>query len=93
VKSVVGEREDQELECDVVALSACQDNQTTMDGTVNGYFTANALRTWDGGAFEGSYQQIHSRLASQSVPAITPAINTYGGNRARARLYERPFAF
>jgi hypothetical protein len=93
VKSVVGEREDRQLECDVVALSACQDNQTTMDGTVNGYFTANVLRTWDDGAFEGSHQQLHSRLASQSVPAITPAINTYGGIRAMARLYERPFAF
>jgi metacaspase-1 len=93
VKSIVGEHEDRVLECDVVALSACQDNQTTMDGTVNGYFTANVLRTWDGGAFEGSYQQLYSRLASQSVPAITPAINTYSGNRAMARLQERPFAF
>lgn len=93
VKSVVGSREDRELLCNVVALSACQDNQTTLDGTVNGFFTGNLLSTWNRGAFDGSYRQIHTRLASQSTPTITPAINTYGSNRARARLHERPFAF
>lgn len=93
VKNVVGNGEDKELECVVVALSACQDNQTTLDGTVNGFFTGNVLSTWDGGGFNGSYKQMHTRLLSESTPTITPAINTYGGKRAEARLHERPFAF
>ena len=93
VKSVVGNGEGKELECVVVALSACQDNQTTLDGTVNGFFTGNVLSTWDGGGFNGSFKQMHSRLLGESTPTITPAINTYGGNRAEARLHERPFAF
>jgi hypothetical protein len=93
VKSVVGNGEDRDLECVVVALSACQDNQTTLDGTVNGFFTGNILSTWDGGGFNGSYKQMHVRLQNESTPTITPAINTYGGKRAAARLHERPFAF
>ena len=90
---MVGNGEDRELDCVVVALSACQDNQTTLDGTVNGFFTGNVLSTWDGGGFNGSYKQMHARLLGESTPTITPAINTYGGKRAEARLHERPFAF
>jgi len=93
VKGAVGAHEGRPLECTVVALSACQDNQTTLDGSVNGFFTGNVLSTWDSGGFDGSYTQMHKRLVSQSTPTITPAVNTYGGKRAEARLYERPFAF
>lgn len=93
VKGAVGAHEGRPLDCTVVALSACQDNQTTLDGSVNGFFTGNVLSTWDTGGFVGSFSQMHKRLVSQSTPTITPAINTYGGKRAEARLYERPFAF
>jgi hypothetical protein len=94
VKNIVGANEDRQLECSVVALSACQDNQETLDGAANGLFTGNVLAVWDNGGFEGSYQQIHSRLLSlsESRPNITPAVNVYGGTRAEARLHERPFA-
>lgn len=93
VKSAVGSREQEQLECTVIALSACQDNQVTLDGSVHGLFTGNVLSVWGDGGFNGSYKQLHSRLVSKSVPSITPVINTYGGNRAKARLNERPFFF
>ena len=95
VQSIVGSKEDWQLECAVIALSACQDNQETLDGAANGLFTGNVLAVWDDGGFEGSFQQIYARLLAlaESRPNITPALNVYGGPRAEARLYERPFAF
>lgn len=93
VQNAVGSQEQMNLDCNVVALSACQDNQTTADGVVNGLFTGNILLTWANGAFEGSYNQIHQRLVAQSNPNMTPILTTYGGPQAQARLYERPFVF
>lgn len=94
VKIVLGDREQESLECYVVAFSACQDNQTTLDGTANGLYSGNVLGTWDSAGFNGSIQQLHKRLVTESLdPSITPALHTYGGSRAKARLYERPFAF
>ncbi len=93
ISGIVGQRESDQLFCHVVALSACQDNQTTLDGSANGLYTGNILSVWDGGGFNGSLRQIHERVVSESPPNITPALHTYGGPRADARLYERPFAF
>jgi len=95
VKNIVGSHENRQLECTVVALSACEDSQETLDGAVNGMFTGNILSIWDNGGFTGSYRQLHARLLTlaQSKPNITPVINTYGGRRAEARLFERPLSF
>ncbi len=93
IKTAVGARALQDVDCHVVALSACQDNQTTLDGTVNGYFTGNILRTWSSGGFSGSFEQFHRRLVQQSTSDMTPALNTYGGPRAQSRLHEKPFVF
>ena len=93
VKVVVGQREQNTLDCYVVALSACQDNQTTLDGSVNGLYSGNVLSAWLGGRFTGSIRQLHDHLVSESPANITPALHTYGGPRAEARLYEKPFAF
>jgi hypothetical protein len=93
VKSLVGDREQTPLDCHVITFSACQDNQTTLDGTVNGLYSGNVLGTWDNAGFNGSIRQMHNRLVSDSPSTITPALHTYGGPRAEARLHERPFAF
>lgn len=93
VQNAVGSQEQAQLDCNVIALSACQDNQTTADGVVNGLFTSNILSTWNNGAFDGSFSQIHRRLVAQSSADRTPLLNTYGGVQAEARLYERPFVF
>jgi hypothetical protein len=38
-------------------------------------------------------RQMHDRLVAESPSTITPALHTYGGPRAAARVYDRPFAF
>ncbi len=93
VRSVVGVKAQDDLDCHVVALSACQDNQTTLDGTVNGFYTGNVLGVWHDGDFDGSVRQLHERLKAESSSNITPALHTYGGPRAGARLEQRPFTF
>lgn len=93
VKNVIGDREQVDFDCHVIAFSACQDNQTTLDGSVNGLYTGNVLATWSNAGFNGSMRQMHDRLVAESPSTITPALHTYGGPRAAARVHDRPFAF
>lgn len=92
IKNVVGPQENQHLSCSLVALSACQDSQTTPAGQVYSLFTYNIISAWGSGGFEGSYTQFHSRLKNVSPPDSTPQINTDGTGQA-ARPYDRPFVF
>lgn len=92
IKNVVGSRENQELVCSVITLSACQDNQTTPAGRIYSLFTSNIANAW-GAGFPGSYTQFHKNLLNVSPAGSTPAINTYGTNRANVRLGDRPFVF
>jgi hypothetical protein len=93
VRSLVQPREQEMLECNVISFSACQDNQTTLDGAVNGFFTGRFLQLWDRGNFSGSCRQLFRALRDTGRPDITPALNTYGTNRAKARLFDRAFRF
>jgi len=94
VKNLIGSKENQQLLCSVVSISACQDSQTTPAGSVLSLFTANIDKIWRAGIFNGSYREFHKAIV-QSINRqdVVPAINTYGNNRAKARLYERPFVF
>jgi len=93
VRAQIADRESDALDCFVVALSASQDNQTTLDGAINGLYTGNILAAWNDGQFRGSVSAFHRRLLRDSPDVVTPALHTYGGPRASARLHERPFAF
>ena len=93
IKNVVGPAENQQLSCSVITLSACQDLQTTPAGQIYSLFTSNIMNTWSSGGFVGTYRQFHGNLMSIGRPDVVPAINTYGTNRANARLYDRPFVF
>lgn len=92
IKNVVGSKEDQQLECLVVSLSACDDHQTTLAGSSLSLFTYNLTQAWQSGGFHGSYRDFNRMLKeATSDDFITPQINTYSGGRALTRLYERPF--
>lgn len=93
IKNVIGNTEDLQLSCSVITLSACQDSQTTPAGRIYSLFTSNIMTAWSSGGFEGSYRQFHRNLVTIGRPDATPAINTYGTNRANARLHDRPFIF
>jgi metacaspase-1 len=59
------------IQCGLVLISSCQDNQTSSDGPVNGLFTETLLKVWDDGNFQGTIPQFHRAIA-----ALTPADQT-----------------
>jgi len=83
-------REKVNIECSVILISACQDNQVAMDGVKNGLFTENLLKVWDNGKFEGSYHHLRSEIAGFSPPTQSPKYSIVG-HRERAFEHQRPF--
>ncbi len=84
-------RERVNVECSVILLSACQDNQIAMEGNKNGLFTETLLRAWDNGRFNGSYHHFRNEIASLMPPTRSPKY-TITGHRERAFEHQRPFA-
>jgi hypothetical protein len=74
----------------VVLISGCQDNQTSMDGDHNGAFTEQLLKTWNDGAFKGSYSSFHARIKAAMPATQTP--NLYALGKATAFLAQAPFS-
>lgn len=92
VKNIVGPKDAQYLECAVVSLSACQDNQTTPAGSILSLFTSNINMGWGSAGYQGSYKDFHKNVVENTGrPDVIPAINPYGGNKSRIMLFERPF--
>jgi metacaspase-1 len=56
----------------VVLISACQDDQSAMDGLQNGAFTGNVLRVWNGGRFQGDMHQFRDAVAIRLGPSQVP---------------------
>ena len=83
-------REKVNLECGVILISACQDNQVAMDGTKNGLFTETLLKVWDKGRFTGGYHHFRSEIAGFMPPTQSPKY-TIVGRRERAFEHQRPF--
>lgn len=70
-------RQRSEITCNVLAMGACQDNQTAMDGRVNGAFTQallDSLRRYAG----DSYGRIVTHCRRALPPSQTPSY-TYAG--------------
>ena len=78
------------VECSVILISACQDNQVAMDGNKNGLFTENLLRAWNRGNFTGGYHHFRNELAGLMPPTQSPKY-TMVGHRERAFERQRPF--
>jgi hypothetical protein len=63
----------------VVLMSGCRDDQTSMDGPVNGAFTGAFLQVWDNGNYRKSYSQLRNDVVAQiSSPDQTPGLFSYG---------------
>ncbi|MBT2468391.1 caspase family protein [Streptomyces sp. ISL-66] len=73
-----------------VLIAACQDNQVASDGDVNGLFTANLLKVWEKGAFQGDYRTFH-RDIQQRMPANQSPNFYTTGSPSDGFLKQRPF--
>lgn len=82
-------RSHSEISASVLALGACQDNQTAMDGRVNGAFTEALLGSLRRYAGE-SYGRIVTHCRRALPPTQTPSF-TYAG--PRQDLFETAAAF
>jgi metacaspase-1 len=56
----------------VLLISGCQDNQFSADGDFNGLFTAQLLRVWRNGAYEGTYRRFYRAILDRMPPDQTP---------------------
>jgi hypothetical protein len=83
-------REEVNVECSVILISACQDNQVAMDGTKNGLFTETLLKVWDTGRFTGGYHHFRSEIAGCMPPTQSPKY-MIAGHRERTFEHQRPF--
>ena len=73
----------------VILISACQDNQTSMDGDHNGAFTEQLLLVWNHGAFRGNYARFHAAIKARLPSSQTPNFFTLG--RAATFVSQQPF--
>ncbi len=83
-------RERVNVECSVILISGCQDNQIAMEGNQNGFFTETLLKVWDNGRFNGGYHHFRNEIASLMPPTQSPKY-TIVGHRERAFEHQRPF--
>jgi hypothetical protein len=84
-------REKVNLECSVILIAACQDNQVAIDGMKNGLFTEALLKVWDEGRFAGGYHHFRNEIAGLMPPTQSPKY-TIVGHRERAFEHQRPFS-
>ena len=61
-----------DLRATVRSLSACQDNQFSLDGDRNGLFTGTLLVVWDDGLFEGTYGSFYQQILELMPPNQSP---------------------
>jgi metacaspase-1 len=73
-----------------ILISGCQDNQLSADGDFNGLFTANLLRVWKEGRFQGGYRTFHRAIVRQMPPDQTPNFFVVGPP-SRSFEAQRPF--
>jgi metacaspase-1 len=73
----------------VVLISGCQDHQTSMDGPVNGAFTGELLKIWNGGAFRGGHGIFHREIKKRMPKTQVPNLVKMGNYAALSR--QKPF--
>lgn len=79
------------VKASVLLISGCQDNQLSQDGAFNGLFTAQLLRVWADGDFQGGYRQLHKQIVRRMPPDQTPNYFRVG-MRSQAFEASRPFS-
>jgi metacaspase-1 len=62
----------------VLLISGCQDDQLSLDGFSNGFFTEQLLRVWEDGAWRGSYPAFHEAIRSRMPDKQQPNYTRVG---------------
>lgn len=63
----------------VVLISGCRDDQTSMDGAVNGAFTGAFLKVWNNGNYRKGYAALKDEVVAEiGDPNQTPCLFSYG---------------
>ena len=78
------------LRATVRSLSACQDNQFSLDGDRNGLFTGTLLVVWDDGLFKGTYGSFHQQILELMPPNQSPNHLVIGPPSPRAMTSRPP---
>ena len=79
-----------DVKADGILISGCQDNQLSRDGTFNGAFTGQLLRTWKRGAFQGNYDEFREQINTGLRDDQTPNLFRFGAEDPSFTL-ARPF--
>jgi metacaspase-1 len=73
IQSKLPTAQKQDIPASALLISGCQDEQVSLDGFRNGFFTENLLAVWDGGAWEGGgYRSFHQAILSRMPDTQRP---------------------
>ncbi len=90
IATEVSKEKEKLIAASVLLFSGCQDNQLSQDGTFNGLFTGQMLKTWREGAFKGNYKKFHKTIIKTMPPDQSPAFTLVGKPNA-AFTAQKPF--
>jgi hypothetical protein len=62
----------------VILISGCQDNQLSLDGVTNGFFTQTLLEVWKSGDYQGDYRDFRRDIGLLMPPWQSPHYYTVG---------------
>jgi hypothetical protein len=62
----------------IVFFTACQVNQTAIDGKQNGAFTARLRQVWNQGSFDGCLARFHAVITAGMPSTQSPGLRTLG---------------
>lgn len=81
LQTMAGPKNRAQINCSLIFISGCQDNQLSSDGTgSNGLFTQTLLNTWSNGSFNGNHKQFYNDILSVMPNNQTPNFMTLGIN-------------
>jgi len=58
------------VKASVILFSGCQDNQLSLDGSFNGYFTGQLKKVWQNGNFKKSYKKFYKAIVNGLPPNV-----------------------
>jgi hypothetical protein len=91
VEREVPPREASDVQATIALISGCADNQTSLDGRINGLFTENLLAVYDEGRFTGSLHALRDVVAARMPATQTPNYYVVGKRNSRS-LRRQAFA-